>query len=226
MKFKTYKYLFTLILLIIGNCEKENEKITVIDIDGNVYNTVRIGSQLWMVENLKTTHYRNGDLIPNVINDTLWGKKTTGAYCNYSNDVEYSIIYGRLYNWYAVNDNRNICPEGWHVPTDAEWTLLENYLGGNIIAGGKMKETGIAHWVSPNTGATNESGFTALPGAGRYRDGTFTEIGYFGNWWSSSIDNKMPYAIYRNLTYYDAGIYWGGSNMADGFSIRCLRDSM
>lgn len=101
-------------------------------------------------------------------------------------------IYGRLYNWYTVEDSRNICPEGWHVPTDSEWALLEDYLGGSEIAGGKLKEGGTSHWVNPNAGATNESGFTALPGAARYRDGFVTDIGYFGNWWSSSNEYQEP----------------------------------
>jgi uncharacterized protein (TIGR02145 family) len=142
------------------------ETNTVTDIDGNIYHTVTIGTQVWMVENLKTTKYRNGDPIPNVTGNA-WAALTTGAYCWYNNDAAtYKATYGALYNWYAVADSRNIAPTGWHVPTDAEWTTLTTFLGGESVAGGKLKETGTNHWTSPNTGATNETGFTALPGGG------------------------------------------------------------
>lgn len=139
---------------------------TVTDYDGNVYQTVLIGDQCWMMENLKVTHYRNGDPIPHVTDGVTWGNLTSGAYCNYNNDEGNVATYGRLYNWYAVDDSRNIAPAGWHVPSDAEWQTLVDYLGGDAVAGGKMKEAGTTHWASPNTGATNESGFTALPGGG------------------------------------------------------------
>lgn len=143
-----------------------NEK--VIDIDGNIYQAVKIGKQLWLAENLKVIHYRNGDPIQHIIDDIQWHNGGFGAYCNYGNDQTNATIYGCLYNWYAVNDKRNICPSGWHIPTEAEWTVLVNYLGGDSIAGGKMKEAGTIHWESPNTGAINISGFSALPGGGRF----------------------------------------------------------
>lgn len=156
----------------------------VIDIDGNVYQIVTIGTQVWMAENLKVTHYRNGDVIPNVTDGPTWAGLTTGAYCEYDNNVASVATYGRLYNWYAAVDTRNIAPDGWHVPSDEEWKQLETYLGmsqaeADAIGlrgsdeGGMLKETGTSHWDSPNTGATNESGFTALPG-GHRRYGGFT----------------------------------------------------
>jgi len=141
---------------------------SVTDIDGNVYQTVKIGNQWWMMENLKVTSYRNGEAIPNVTDTTEWYNLTTGAYCYYDNDAYNTTIYGRLYNWYSINDSRSIAPTGWHVPTDEEWTTVINYLGGESVAGGKLKENGTTHWTSPNNGATNESGFSALPGGYRH----------------------------------------------------------
>jgi uncharacterized protein (TIGR02145 family) len=197
---------------------------TITDIDGNVYHTVTIGSQVWMVENLKTTKYRNGDPIPNVTDNTAWYNLTTGAYCNYDNNISKATTYGRLYNWFAVNDNRKIAPSGWHVPTDEEWTTLTTFLGGFSVAGGKLKEAGLAHWVSPNTGATNETGFTALPGGTRISDGTFYNNGYSGNWWSSTVSNAVS-AWYRYLYYNDGKGLRDGSINLYGFSVRCLRDN-
>lgn len=159
---------------------------TVTDIDGNVYKTIKIGDQWWMVENLKVTHYRNGYPIPNVTNNTEWDNYGNGAYCSHNNNDGNVSTYGRLYNWDAVNDSKGLAPDGWHIPSDEEWDTLINYLGGANIAGGKMKETGTAHWESPNTGATNESGFTALPGSYRRNNGSFPLIGYSANFWSST----------------------------------------
>ncbi len=193
---------------------------TVTDIDGNVYNTVTIGTQVWMVENLKTTKYRNGDPIPNVTVDATWGGLTTGAYCWYNNDAAtYKATYGALYNWYAVADSRNIAPAGWHVPTDAEWTTLTTYLGGENVAGDKLKEVGTAHWITTNTGVTNISGFTALPGG--YRN---MGIGNYSFWWSSTenfaaatIWIRKMYISYSNVARED----WPKN---EGFYVRCLRD--
>ena len=159
---------------------------TVTDIDGNLYYAVIIGSQCWMAENLKTTKYRNGDAIPNVTDNTTWSALITGALCNYNNDANNMTTYGRLYNWYAVSDSRNIAPVGWHVPTDVELTTLTDYLGGLSIAGNKLKEPGTTHWASPNTGAVNETGFTALPGGYRVSSGSFSNLGNNGYWWSST----------------------------------------
>jgi uncharacterized protein (TIGR02145 family) len=197
---------------------------TVTDIDGNVYATLQIGTQTWMVENLKVKHYRNGDPIPNVEDTTAWGTLSSGAFCWYNNDSSNNVTYGKMYNWFAVADIRNIAPDGWHVPTDAEWTILINYLGNANIAGGKMKETGTLHWYSPNAGATNESGFTALPGGYRYTDnGSFRQMGYDGDWWSRT-EVDANFAWFRNIYYNFAssGRYY--YKKENGFSVRCVMD--
>ncbi len=164
------------LLLLSFSCKKEDETIpsiqfnndltygTMTDQDGNTYKTITIGTQTWMAENLKTTKYRNGDPIPNVTDISEWYHLTTGAYCDYINTPGSDVTYGKLYNWHTVADSRNIAPTGWHVPSDAEWAILIEYLGGSDVAGGKLKETGTTHWYNPTTEATNESGFTGLPG--------------------------------------------------------------
>ena len=222
-----------------GNPDCElNCPSTVVDRDGNIYQTIEIGDQCWMAENLKTTRYRNGDHIPHVTDAGEWSDLSTGAYCNYNNNEVYVAEYGRLYNWYAVVDSNNIAPEGWHVPTDAEWKKLEMYLGmcrfeadedgsyrGNG-EGGKLKEAGTAHWYSPNYGATNESGFTALPGGNRKGDGSFSNKGSFGLFWSASEAHYGIMAWYRCLSYADAGILRQSYGKGLGFSVRCVRDGV
>ena len=194
------------------------------DIDGNVYNTVTIGTQVWMVENLKTTKYRNGDMIANVTFDATWVASNTGSYCWYNNDAAtYKATYGALYNWYAVADSRNIAPAGWHVATDAEWTTLTTFLGGESVAGGKLKETGTSHWLSPNTGTTNSSGFTAFPGGLRYSNGAFGSVGYYGYWWTST-EFSTTNTWYRYMSYYYSYAYGGYDSKYFGFSVRCLQD--
>jgi uncharacterized protein (TIGR02145 family) len=197
---------------------------TVTDIDGNVYTTVTIGSQVWMVENLKTTRYSNGDAIPNVIDGTQWSTLTTGAYCNYNNDVSNIGTYGRLYNWYAINDSRNIAPTGWHIPSDAEWTILINYLGGLSVAGGKMKEVGISHWGIQNIGAAdNSSGFTCLPGGYRLGAGSFNHLGYYGVLWSSTDgipDGAWNMVLASNLITVNRNY----DLKQAGFSVRCIKN--
>ena len=195
----------------------------VTDVDGNIYQTVTIGNQVWMAENLKVTHYRNGDPIPHVTDFSTWASLSTGAHCAYNNDSALVADYSRLYNWYAVNDSRNIAPEGWHVATDAEWQALIDYLGGLVVAGGKMKETGLAHWSSPNAGATNSSGFTALPGGYRRNDGNFVSKGDYAYFWSSTEYNS-GYALFRALYYLDSQIHRYYFPNLDGFSVRCVRD--
>jgi len=203
---------------------------TVTDIDGNVYNTIIIGTQEWMVENLKTTKYRNGDPIPNVTDNAAWIALVSGAYCWHNNDAANKPSYGGLYNWYAVADSRNLAPIGWHVPTDAEWTILTTLLGGESVAGGKLKETGNAHWHNPNYGATNSSGFTALPGEDRYaNDGAFGVVGYLGYWWSSTLGTLGGYygALCRGLDYnsaYFARVNGTGAKQGGGCSVRCIKD--
>jgi uncharacterized protein (TIGR02145 family) len=206
----------------------------VTDVDGNSYNAVVIGTQTWMAENLKATKYNDGTAIPNVTDNTAWGALTTGAYCDYSNTPSNSTIYGRLYIWYSVDNNsatkvasnggKNVCPTGWHVPTNSEWSSLTTYLGGESVAGGKLKEIGTAHWLSPNTGATNETGFTALPGGYRYGNGAFSYIGTGGNWWSST-ESSTSDAWLRYLRYYFSNVYGYPINKQDGFSVRCLKDN-
>jgi len=196
---------------------------TVTDIDGNIYHSVTIGTQVWLVENLKTTKYRNGSAIPNVTDNTAWSILTTGAYSDYNNTPSNSDTYGRLYNWYAATNVQNICPLGWHIPTDAEWTTLTTYLGGEPVAGGKLKETGTTHWLSPNTGATNESGFTALPGGNRSNSGVFSGIGGNGFWWSSTNFNTV-FAWNLYMSYYNSTVVRSNYNMAYGFSVRCIKD--
>jgi len=197
---------------------------TVKDNDSNVYKTVTIGTQVWMAENLKTTKYRNGDLIGTTTPATLdiSGETTPKYQWTYDGNESNVATYGRLYTWYAVTDNRNVCPAGWHVPSDAEWTTLITFLGGIRVAGGKLKETGTTHWQSPNIGATNESGFTALPSGGREANGTFGGVGDDGLWWSSS-ETSATIAYNRYMDYLGFVSSSLGSKQ-DGFSVRCLRD--
>ncbi len=201
--------------------QSEPASTTVTDIDGNVYKTIKIGNQVWMAENLKTTHYRDGSDIPNVTDNNEWSKLTTAAYCNYDNSTSKGNTYGCLYNWYAVNDYRGLAPDGWHIPSDAEWTTLSNFLGGSEIAGGKLKST--KSWDSPNTGASNSSGFTALPGGFRDYDGAFGNIGLGGYWWSST-EYGTSSAWGRSLVCNNSGEGRGGNSKNNGFSVRCLRD--
>jgi uncharacterized protein (TIGR02145 family) len=184
---------------------------------------VTICAQVWMQNNLNVTTYRNGESILEVTNASAWGALTTGAYCSYGYNPANDAVYGKLYNWYAVNDPRGLAPTGYHVPTDAEWTTLTTCLGGESVAGGAMKETGTAHWYSPNQDATNSSGFTGLSGGFRTGEGAFNGIPYSGFWWSSS-ESGSTYAWYRNLNYYDGSAYRSSNFKIYGFSVRCLRD--
>jgi len=195
--------------------------------------SVTIGTQVWGSKNLDVARYRNGDIIPQVTNPTQWAALTTGAWCWYNNDsATYAATYGRLYNWYAVNDLRGFAPQGWHIPSDAEWNKLIKYLDAGIdttctgcsqslIAGGALKSTTI--WNAPNTGATNSSGFASLPGGYRNYNGTFNEIGGNGDWWCST-EFSTTYAWTRYMFNYDSFVYRGYNNKSCGFSVRCLRD--
>ena len=188
---------------------------------GQVYNTAQIGNQCWLKENLNTTKYRDGSAIPNVTEHDEWKYLTTGAYCNHNNDTNISLTYGRLYNWYTVV-TRYLCPSGWHVPGSPEWKALTDYLGGEYVAGGKLREIGTTHWHIPNTGATNESGFTALPGSYRSPHGAFGPIGGSGGWWSRTMSGDpqaMVQGVYNNTN-------WASYHIQDkksGWSVRCLR---
>ena len=176
-----------------------------------------------MDKNLDVSTFRNGDPIPLVEDAATWASLTTGAYCYFNNDPANGAIYGKLYNWYAVNDPRGLAPKGWHVPTDAEWTTLIDCLGGTEVAGGKMKEIGTAHWNSPNIGATNSSGFTALPGNFRNIDGTYHGAGSGTDLWSSTEDGTTK-AWGRALVNYDDSATSDNNSKEMGFSVRCLRD--
>jgi uncharacterized protein (TIGR02145 family) len=196
---------------------------TVTDADGNVYHTLTIGTQVWMVENLKTTRYNDGTSIPNVTDKTTWKNLTTPGYCWYNNDIANKNIYGGLYNWFTVNTGK-LCPTGWHVPTDAEWTTLITFLGGESLAGGKMKETGTIHWQSPNSGANNESGFTALPGGYcLFSDGDFYLKSTEGDWWSST-EQSDDYAWLRYMNKTGTSSPRAYGNKKFGFSVRCIKD--
>ena len=194
------------------------------DVLGPCVSTVTICNQVWMPKNLDVDHYRNGDPIPQVTDPAAWAALTTGAWCYYLNDPTNGAIYGKLYNWYAVNDPRGLAPTGWHIPTNAEWTTLVYCLGGVLVAGGKMKETGTTHWLSPNTGADNSSGFAALPGGFRGFNGSlFNLIGSFGFWWSSTELNTTN-AWHCFLFYNDASVTSLAARKSDGYSVRCVKD--
>ena len=215
--------LLFVIIILTYSCKKKSSKIstTVTEFDGNVYDAVTIGTQTWMKKNLNVTHYRNGDIIPNVTDNT-WGTLTTGAYCDYNNTPSNSTTYGRLYNWYTVVDTRNLCPTGWHIPSDSEWTILTTYLGGDSIARGKLKEAGLSHWHRPNTGATNVTDFTALPAGYRDTKGAFSSIDYYGSWWSSTeCDNAHAWS--RSM-FYDYSYTFNISDKQGGISVRCIKD--
>ena len=209
-------------LLIINACKKDDNNNSVLtDIDGNVYHTVTIGTQVWMVENLKTTKFRDGTPIPIVTDNIAWESLTTAAYCNYNNDANNANFYGRLYNWYVAKDNRNIAPIGWHVPNDIDWTTLINYLGGENIAGEKMKDT--SSWGTPIFGVTNSSGFTALSGGIRDGSGDYGLIGGCGYWWSANEYNvSNAHFIYIDIG--NTGILRYYMNKNFGYSIRCVKD--
>jgi uncharacterized protein (TIGR02145 family) len=220
--------ILVLILGVLFSCKKDDSSkptnpvnTTVTDIDGNTYNTVTIGNQVWMKENLKVSKYRNGDPIPTNLSDTVWSATTTGACAINNNDAGNNTPYGKLYNFYAVSDPRGLCPAGWHVPSDWEWSNLENYLGGDSVAGGKLKSTS-SLWTSPNLGATNESGFSGLPGGGRYDFGNYFLVGYSGNWCSSS-EYSASLAHPRILAYNFDFSYRSAFSKQFGFSVRCLK---
>ena len=198
------------------------------DIDGNNYYTVTIGDQEWMAENLKTTKYSDNTIIPLVTGATQWASLTTPGYSWYNNnEVSYKEQYGALYNWNtlsaASNGGKNVCPSGWHVPGDAEWTILTTYTGGESIAGDKLKESETYHWYSPNSG-TNTSGFTALPGGDRSEAGAFSDIGTDGTFWSSGSANAGN-AWFRSMTYNQSNVHRESYFKQNGFSVRCLKDN-
>ncbi len=223
-----------LVLVFTGSCKKEVTTTVNAENETTLSSTyakvnsipsVTICNQIWMQKNLDVTTYRNGDPIPQVTNPTAWFTLTTGAWYYYNNDPANGPVYGKLYNWYAVNDPRGLAPAGWHVPSDAEWTTLTDCLGGVTAAGGKLKEKGIKHWNFPNTNATNSSRFTALP-AGNLNsvDGLFFNKGLLASFWTSTVFSFNA-AYYRRLLYTSGGVgSFGGALSADGLSVRCVKD--
>jgi uncharacterized protein (TIGR02145 family) len=227
--------LFIFLFVLASSCKKDPiiEYGTVTDIEGNTYKTVKTGEQEWMAENLRTSKYADSSEIPNVTDNTIWAANITGAYCDYANNPSNSVVYGRLYNWYIASSTnpQNVCPTGWHVPTDTDWTTLEAYLGGiraeyspvcNI--GGKLKEPGTIHWISPNSGATNESGFSAIPGGVREPDGVFNLLGTQAVWWSAT-EFDLSNAWNRNLLNYSTDDFRTDLNKNYGYSVRCIKDN-
>lgn len=219
-RFKLLEILF--ILILAYSCKKENDN-TVTDGSGNVYgNMVTIGTQIWMTENLKTTRYSNGDSIGTTTTDI--SNETAPKYqWAYNNDESNVAVYGRLYTWYAAADSRNICPTGWHVPTNDDWTKLTTFLGGEDSAGVKLKESGTTHWLAPNYGATNKSHFTALPGGYRYVDGLYTYLGNRGFWWCST-ESSASQGYFRTMSSIFGFVNTDGTNKQYGFSVRCIKD--
>jgi uncharacterized protein (TIGR02145 family) len=240
------KHLLLLVLpfaMYVSGCSKKVEDepvpaVTVVssacdgfitDIDNNNYNIISIGNQCWTQSNLNVTRYRNGDIIPEVQDAEQWANLTTGAWCYYANSTANGTVYGKLYNWHAVNDPRGLAPTGWHVPSLDEFVALMDYLGGQDVAGGKMKSTGTQYWTSPNTDATNESGFSGLPGGVRGAYGpssatSFSSIGIDGNWWISTVDGDSQQPLYITLYYNYSILEFDGVPKTDGHSVRCIRD--
>jgi uncharacterized protein (TIGR02145 family) len=203
---------------------------SVVDIEGNVYKLVTIGTQLWMAENLKSTKYNDGQFITNTTDNIAWSNITNGSYSWYNNSVSNKSMYGALYNFYAVSTGK-LCPVGWHVPSDDEWNLLISYLGGNDVAGGKMKNIGISNWITPNTGASNSSGFNGLPSGSRRFDAFYAYSIYKwlnsdGIWWSSSLipSNNPNYNPVSSISLNSnsAKIFKNISEKNEGNAIRCI----
>ncbi len=197
---------------------------TVTDIDGNVYRTVNIFGKWWMAENLVVAHFRNGDSIPYVSADSVWTSLSTDAFCFYANSPAHAAIFGALYNWYAVSDNRNIAPEGWHVATVADWEELRDSLGGSSVAGGKLKKTGGQYWYVPNIGATDEYGFSALGAGYRTFEGYSLSQGYIEYFWTPHPAGNNTSATQWNVTNSSGNLLRNELPMRCGFSVRCVKD--
>ncbi len=229
--------LFVLFFLSISISYSQTGTMT--DQDGNVYKTIIIGNQVWMAENLKVTHYQNGDPIPNITENPEWGKLSTGAYCNHKNNIDNAATYGSLYNWFAVNDSRNLAPEGWHIPTDKEWKQMEIYLGMSTVEAYDKRSRGTdeGSQLAGNAPLWNDeekleknsvfgkSGFSALPGGSRGDNyGVFTYTGISAYFWSSTeSDSKEAWC--RKLDYKHSNVFRNDVNKRYGFSIRCIKDA-
>jgi uncharacterized protein (TIGR02145 family) len=224
---RRFSYLLALsgsILFLLYSCEKGNDlPSSVTDIDGNVYETVKIGNQLWMAENLRTTRMNDGTEIELITKNTDWHYTTEPAFSWYNNDSSlFKVPYGALYNGYVALDDR-VCPEGWHVPDNDELKQLVQFSGDSLSAGGSLKVKGLSQWHYPNTGADNSSNFTALPAGMRYFEGTFSSLSYFTAYWSSSEADTATMK-YISLSYLDSKAVFNKRSKNNGFSIRCVRD--
>lgn len=231
MSFLWMKYLRVLLLVtaLIGFTACKNNSGSagkIKDVDGNTYRTVRIGEQVWMAENLKATHLKDGSPIRAVENYDEWSSLSLPAYCWYNNDISFRETYGALYNWFVVETGK-LCPEGWHVPTDEDWIELETYYGGAILAGGSLKASGTEFWKTPNEGANKTDVFLALPGGYRSYTGTFNLWRIAGYWWSSTEKNWYAAdsrVLYRNLNYNARNMVRDIAEQTNGFSVRCVKD--
>ena len=231
--------IFLAALAITSNFCGQTAGSGMTDIDGNVYNSVIIGTQEWVKENLNVSKYNDGTIIPQVTDPTAWSNLTTGAWCYYDNDPANGLIYGKLYNYYAVagihdtiaaTPNKVLAPIGFHVPTDTNWTTLSDYLGGFNVAGGELKEIGTAHWMSPNTGATNSSSFTGLSDGFCWYYGSFGGMGLYANWWSSTeftqISTNQVVVWIRHLDHDNAALTKNDALKGFGFSVRLINDTL
>ena len=216
-------FLGTLLIVTCG-CKKDAPPLDpVTDTEGNTYKTVKIGTQIWMAENLKTTRYNDGADISLVTDAIKWGNLTTAGYCWYTNDVaSFKDTYGALYNGYTIETGK-LCPAGWHIPDKQEWQVLREFLGDSLKGGGKLKEAGTAHWLAPNKGADNSSGFTALPAGLRYFEGTFSSVLSYTSIWSTTEVAKDE-VWYTGLYFAEAAFIMDHRNKNHGFSVRCIKD--
>lgn len=226
MKIKISSFIlsaFILVSLIMGCSKKDNPPGPVTDIEGNIYKTVLVGNQVWMAENLRTSTLADGTEIPEVPDPVGWSELASPGLCWYNNDeVANKDSYGALYNYYTVNSGK-LCPADWHVPSRDEWLQMRDVLGDTLTGGGKLKEEGTLHWNSPNTGAVNSTGFTALPAGIRYFEGTFNSASFFTSFWSATESDNNN-AWYMSLYYSDAAVVILNTSKKDGFSIRCVKD--
>ena len=222
---KYYYTIITILFFVLLSCSNEETKtqnqIASRPTVPPSASEVRIGTQIWMIRNLNVSRYRNGDPIPQVTDPTQWANLTTGAWCYYQNNSANGVVYGKLYNWYAVNDPRGLAPQGYHLPSEAEWTIMIDFLGGIFLAGGDLKATTL--WNSPNAGASNNSFFTALPAGYRNSDGTFFYLGGVGFWWSATAYDAT-YAFFCSMSCLNDDVNGGGGVMTPGFSVRCVKD--
>ena len=223
--------LIGMLIFCLLSCDKNNpaedsaQPTTMKDLDGNIYQTVKIGDQTWTQSNLAVSRYRNGDVIPEVRDAAQWISLTTGAWCYYANDPANGAVYGKLYNWYAVADPRGLSPQGWHIPSGTEFTTLITSLGGQNTAGGSLKEAGTLHWLNPNTGAANNSGFTALPAGYRCScsSGAFYNIGNQALWWSST-SGATTTGSNMEVAHNNIIAVISVNDKRKGYSIRCIQD--